>query len=177
MRSDYVSEECLSHILAALMRENRLALLVSLTTGLRIDDVLHLKSEQVKKQRFTVKEMKTGKTRRVNLPIGLWEELNAISGRFFVFEHRTDPKRCRTRQAVYKDLKRACALFRVKGVNISPHSCRKIYAVKAYKRTCSVERVRELLNHDSGQVEVTLLYAMADELSAQKCKNASLPVV
>lgn len=150
------------------MPENRLALIVSLTTGLRIDDVLHLKTAKIQKQRFTVKEMKTGKTRRVNLSVGLWQELLQIAGRIYVFEHRTDPKRCRTRQAVNKDLKRACELFRIKGVNLSPHSARKIYAVNNYRRTCDLDKVRALLNHSEKQTEVTMLYAMADVLTERR---------
>lgn len=150
------------------MPENRLALIVSLTTGLRIDDVLHLKTAKIQKQRFTVKEMKTGKTRRVNLSVGLWQELLSVAGRIYVFEHRTDPKRCRTRQAVNKDLKRACELFRIKGVNLSPHSARKIYAVNNYRRTCDLDKVRALLNHSEKQTEVTMLYAMADVLTERR---------
>jgi integrase len=150
------------------MPENRLALIVSLTTGLRIDDVLHLKTAKIQKQRFTVKEMKTGKTRRVNLSVGLWQELLQVAGRIYVFEHRTDPKRCRTRQAVNKDLKRACELFRIKGVNLSPHSARKIYAVNNYRRTCDLDKVRALLNHSEKQTEVTMLYAMADVLTERR---------
>lgn len=168
IKSDYIPDESFNHILSALMPENRLALTVSLTTGLRIDDVLHLKTEKIKNQRFTVKEMKTGKTRRVFLSKGLWEELLRSAGRFYVFEHRTDPKRCRTRQAVNKDLKRACELFRIKNVNITPHSARKIYAVDNFRRTCDIEKVRALLNHSEKQTEVTLLYAMADVLTERR---------
>lgn len=168
IKSDYIPEENFNHILSALMPENRLALIVSLTTGLRIDDVLHLKTAKIQKQRFSVKEMKTGKTRRVYLSVGLWQELLQVAGRIYVFEHRTDPKRCRTRQAVNKDLKRACELFRIKGVNLSPHSARKIYAVNNYRRTCDLDKVRALLNHSEKQTEVTMLYAMADVLTERR---------
>lgn len=158
------------------MPENRLALIVSLTTGLRIDDVLHLKTAKIQKQRFTVKEMKTGKTRRVNLSVGLWQELLQVAGRIYVFEHRTDPKRCRTRQAVNKDLKRACELFRIKGVNLSPHSARKIYAVNNYRRTCDLDKVRALLNHSEKQTEVTMLYAMADVLTERRTARKKVQI-
>ena len=163
MRADYCSESALETILVALMPPNRLAILVSLTTGLRIGDVLSMKTDCLRKERFTIKEEKTGKTRRVRLSNELKDELFSQAGRFYVFEHRTDPKKHRPRQAVYKDLARACELFRVKGVHISPHSARKIYAVSAYKRTCSLEQVRELLNHSSEAV--TMIYAMSDEIT------------
>lgn len=169
MRTDYIFKESFEHILSALMPENRLALIVSLTTGLRIDDVLHLRTKDVVKGRFTIKEMKTGKIRRVSLSKPLVEELFYYAGRYFVFEHRLDVKKCRTRQAVFKDLKRACTLFRLGDVNIAPHSARKIFAVGEFQRTCKIETVKKLLNHSDEAV--TMLYAMADELTERHTKN------
>lgn len=172
--ADYIKPDNFAHILSALMPANRLALITSLTTGLRIDDVLSLKTETIKNERFTVKEMKTGKTKRVRLSKELRNKLFAQSGRFFVFEHRTDPKKHRTRQAVFKDLKRACKLFRVEGLNISPHTARKIYAVEQYKRTCSLRSVQKLLNHSDEAV--TMLYAMADAMTQADKKNQRVSV-
>ena len=106
-RADYIPEESFEILLKALMPENRLALQVALATGLRIDDVLHLKREQVNKGRFTIKEMKTGKSRRINLSKVLQKTLLAHGGEIYIFEGRSDPKKPRTRQAVNKDLKRA----------------------------------------------------------------------
>lgn len=142
------------------MPQNRLALQISLATGLRIDDVLHLKTSQLEKERFTIKEMKTGKSRRVRLPKALREECLRHSGRYYVFEHRLDPKKPRTRQAVYKDLKRACKLFRVNGLQISPHTARKIYSVGLFDKCNSVEKVQSVLNHS--KPEVTEVYTLSD---------------
>lgn len=163
MRSDWVNDGVMSNILSALIRENRLAVLVSLCTGLRIDDVLTLKTAQLKK-RFTVTESKTRKHRTVALPENLLDELLSVSGKIWVFEGRCDPRKHRTRQAVYKDIKRACKAFRVPNtLKVSCHSARKIYAVKQYKRTCDLAKVRDLLNHSNEAV--TMLYALADELT------------
>lgn len=151
----------MQHILAALMPVNRLAIEVSIYTGLRIGDVLRLKTCNLDKERFTVKEMKTGKSKRVRLPMWLRDELRHIAGRYYVFEGRSDAKKTRTRQAVYKDLRRAAKLYRL-NAHVSPHSARKIYAVEEYKRTGSIAKVKELLNHSDEAV--TMLYAMADEL-------------
>lgn len=174
IRSDYIWQENFEHILSALMPMNRLALEVSLATGLRIDDVLHLKREQVNKGRFTIKEMKTGKSRRINLSKVLQQTLLAHGGDIYIFEGRNDPKKPRTRQAINKDLKRATKLFRVKGVNVTPHSARKIFAVGYYRRTCSLEQVKKLLNHSSEAV--TMIYAMADEITARSAKNKKVKV-
>lgn len=104
----------MGHVLGALMPANRLACEVSAATGLRIGDVLSLRTEQVEKgQRFTVREQKTGKTRRVYLPKEIHKRALAMAGHRFVFEGRLDGKKHRTRQAVYKDLVRAAKLFRL----------------------------------------------------------------
>lgn len=158
--ADYLPEESFNILLKALMPQNRLALQVALATGLRIDDVLHLKTEQLRKERFTVKEMKTGKRRRVRIPNALRDECLQYSGRYYVFEHRLDQNRPRTRQAVYKDLKRACKLFRVNGLQISPHTARKIYSVGLLDRLDSVEKVRDAMNHRD--ISTTELYCNAD---------------
>ena len=118
--------------------------------------------------------MKTGKTRRVRLGKKLRDELIEISGRYYVFEHRTNPKKCRTRQAVNKDLKRACQLFRVKGVNVTPHTARKIFAVGEFERTCDFKHVQKLLNHSSEAV--TTLYAIADARTKKETKNKKVNI-
>lgn len=146
IRADYVNNTIFDNILAALMPQNRLAVITSLTTGFRIGDVLALRTDCLRKERFTVKEEKTGKSRRVRLGKELREQLFRQAGRFYVFEHRLDPMKHRTRQAVNKDLKRACELFRVKGVNVTPHTARKIYSVEQYKMTGSIKHVKALLS-------------------------------
>ena len=62
VRTDWVWREEMSHILAALTPPNRLACEISMTTGLRISDVLSKRTEQVlqsKDGRLTVRESKT----------------------------------------------------------------------------------------------------------------------
>lgn len=166
MRSDYIFRQEFGHILAALTAPNRLALETSLATGLRIGDVLSLRSDRLA-QRMTVRESKTGKTKRVRIPTELLERLQRQAGKYMVFEGRIDPKRPRTRQAVYKDIKRACRLFRLPtALQISPHSARKIYAVDQYHRTGDLKRVQKLLNHETEAV--TMVYAMADQLTRRR---------
>lgn len=161
MRAAYYEKQELEHILAVLMPANRLALEVSLATGLRIGDVLALRTAQLK-PRFTVKEQKTGKTRSVYLPADLLRRAIAQAGRYYVFEGRTTNKCSRTRQAVFKDLARACKLLRLR-THISPHTARKTFAVEAYRASGgNLKRVQLLLNHSSEAV--TMLYAMSDEL-------------
>lgn len=167
MRTDYIKPAVFDLLLTALMPPNRLALQVSLQTGLRISDVLHLRTNVLMKTaRPTVTERKTHKRRRVYIGRKLREELLRQSGRYWVFTGRLDERRPRTRQAVYKDLKRVARLYRLDGrkiaANVAPHSARKIFAVQDYHAHGSVERVQRLLNHSDEAV--TMLYAMADQL-------------
>lgn len=169
MRTDYIDQAELEHLLAALMPANRLALEISLATGLRISDVLNLRTDEVrnaKEGRLSIREMKTGKRRRFRLPAELQRRALALAGKVFIFENRLDWRRHRTRQAVYKDLRRAAELFRLSShLTIAPHSARKVWAV-GQRRKHGLGRVQQLLNHSSEAV--TMLYAMADELTARK---------
>lgn len=165
MRTEYIFKEEMRHLLAALMPANRLALEVSLETGLRIGDVLRLKTDAIA-SRFSVQEEKTGKRRRVFLSADLLERCKKMAGPVYVFSNRLDGRRHRTRQAVWKDLKRVCRIFRLH-MNLAPHSCRKIYAVEAYKRYGGdMKKVQKLLNHDNEAV--TMLYCLADELTRRR---------
>ena len=166
MRTDYMLDREVELVLAALMPANALALRVALHTGLRIGDVLQLRPEQLQ-SRFWITEQKTGKKRQVGLPAGLLEDLKAASGLHWVFPGR-DPTKHRTRQAVWKDMKRAAKAFRLP-INAGPHSARKVYAVELMRKYGDIERVRRALNHNSETV--TLLYAMADMQRAARANR------
>lgn len=167
--ADYILQAEFMHILAALTPPNRLAVEVSLATGMRISDVLELRSGLLK-QRMCIWERKTGKRKYVHFNKDIFLRMQKIAGRVYVFEGRTDWRKHRTRQAVYKDIKRAAKLFRIpQKLVISPHSARKIYAVNAYKKLQNIEKVRDLLNHSSEAV--TIIYAMADVLTERKIEG------
>lgn len=168
MRSEYINYGDLQHLFSVLMPENALVLRVSLETGLRIGDVLAIRTEQIRAQRFTVREQKTGKSRRVYLSKPLWDALRRSAGRIYVFEGRNDPHKHRTRQAVYNDLKRAAKAFRIPQ-NVSPHSLRKLYAVTLLDETGDLELVQRALNHD--RITTTLIYALSDRLDLLQPKR------
>ena len=149
------------------MPENRLACEVAIATGLRIGDVLALKSEGLK-QRMTIYEQKTGKRQRVYIPNRLFERLQRQAGRTYVFPHRYNEKKHRTRQAVYKDVVRAAKAFRL-AEHVSPHSLRKIYAVDLYHKTGSPEEVQRKLNHSDASISA--IYFLADQLSKRRDRS------
>ena len=158
MRTEYLVEREVEHLLDLLTPENRLVMRVLLHTGLRISDVLAWRPEQLRPN-FWITEQKTGKRRQVGLPEPLLSDLRANAGREWVFPG-ADPRKHRSRQAVWKDVKRAAAAMRLT-VNAAPHSARKVYAVDLLRKYGDIDRVRRALNH--GGLEVTLIYAMADK--------------
>ena len=161
--ADYIDEKSLDNVLSALMPQNRLIIEICIATGLRIGDVLRMPAGI--KQRGTIREEKTGKSRSYYIPKDLFERVNAQKGLYFLFPGARDEKKHKTRQAVWYDIKRAQKLFRMPE-NIGTHTARKIYAVAEYNKHGDIQRVKEKLNHESESV--TLIYIMADLLTQKK---------
>lgn len=173
-RADWIDHDSMSHVLAALMPPNRLAVEIAMVTRLRISDVLNIKTEQIMPHngaksspcRITVRQLKTGKSIRVYIPRELREQMLLIAGRKYVFEGRTDWRKHRTRQAIAKDLERARKILRIPRLVISAHTARKIWAVDRYKETGDLQKVQRELGHTDPTI--TAIYAMADTLTQRK---------
>lgn len=138
----------------------------ALHTGLRVGDVLSIKTDQLSPH-FWVTESKTGKRRQVGLPEPLLTDLKKQAGKEWAFES-TRTGRPQTRQAVWKDVKRAARMLRLPQ-NIGPHSARKVYAVELLEKYGDIERVRRALNHSSEAV--TMIYALADRQLESKLRR------
>lgn len=158
MRTNAIGVDSWSILEWLLMPANALVVETMLQTGLRVSDVLALKSEQLKRgQRFTVWESKTGKSRRIYIGKKLYFRLLAQCGNIWVFPSARDPLKHRTRQAVWADVKRASKALRMHE-NVAPHSARKSYACSEYERTGSVLDVKSKLNHSN--LDTTVLYLL-----------------
>ena len=160
MRAAYLNMPGMSHVLSMLTPQNRLVCEIMLHTGLRVGDVLALRKEKIK-PRMTIVEQKTGKKRQISLTADLVRRARGDGVEGFVFPHAYKLNEHRTRQAVWKDVTRAAKILRYK--QVSPHSCRKVYAVDYYKAH-GLEATGRALNHD--RESTTLLYALADVLSS-----------
>lgn len=174
MRSTWLDDKQLELVLAALMPANRLVVECCVHSGLRVSDVLELRTARLKK-RMVVRERKTGKSRRITWPDRLLEQMQAGAGEEWVFEHRTDPTKHRSRCTVYQDLKRAQETFQRSGMlpktaRISTHTARKVAAVRAFRRG-GYEEARALLNHDPAHMGTTMIYALADQMAAAPQKK------
>lgn len=163
MTTEYLYEKEVDMVLAALMPQNQLIVRVMLHTGMRLSDVLNLRSEGLSTSGWYT-ESKTGKRRRYGLPRPLLEEVLEQASPEWAFPGRR-PGTHKTRQAVWRDIKRAAIAFRLPQ-NVGAHSFRKVYAVKLMRKYGKIERVQKNLNHASGSV--TAIYAMADILLDRK---------
>lgn len=161
LTTEYLVWREMEHVLAALTPANRLVCRVCVSTGLRVGDVVSLRTDQLARQ-FWITESKTGKRRRVNLTDALLADLRAQAGRAWVFEGSHDPSKHRTRQAVWRDVKRAAKAFRLPQ-NVGVHSLRKVYAVDQLRRSHgNLAKVQRVLNH--ADISTTMIYAMAYQL-------------
>lgn len=163
MTTEYLLHREMEHVFAALTPSNELVCRVCLHTGLRVGDVLALRTKDLAPQ-FWITEAKTKKRRRVNLPAALLQAVKDQAGKVWAFPGRV-PGEHRTRQAVWADVKRAAKAFRLKQ-NVGPHSFRKVYAVELLREYGDIKRVQRALNHSSQTT--TMLYAMAAELVKAK---------
>ena len=171
MKTEYLLQQEVDLVLCALTPQNRLVIRAALQTGLRIGDVLALTPDRLKPH-FWVTEQKTGKARQVGLPEPLLSDLKKNAGAFWVFPGR-NPRKHLTRQAVWKDVKRAAQAFRIPQ-NVAPHSFRKVYAVDLLRKYGDIDRVRRALNHSSETI--TMIYALADQqLEAKNRRRRARP--
>ncbi len=157
MRTDALHNDDISYFFRLLIPQNALILETCLQTGLRISDVLRIQSADFK-PRMSVRQAKTGKTKRVYFSKKLFLRLDAQKGSIWLFPGR-DPVKPKTRQAVWADMKRASKALRI-DYNAAPHSARKSYAVDVYKRSGGglkgLEATKQLLQHD--YLSTTLVY-------------------
>lgn len=170
MTTEYLLDREVGHVLAALMPQNQLIMQLVLHTGMRISDALELRTEQLVPSGWMV-EKKTGKRRRYGIPGPLLLEIKRQAGKTWAFPSpvkRGNLERHKTRQAVWRDVKRAQKAFRL-DKNVGTHSFRKVYAVKLMSKYGDIKKVRRNLNHTSDAV--TTIYAMADVLLENRLRS------
>lgn len=166
MTTEYLYQQEVDRVLSALMPQNQLIVKVMLQTGMRLSDALVLRSEGLSTSGWYT-EAKTGKRRRYGIKKPLLEAILEQAGPEWAFPGRKMGTH-KTRQAVWRDIKRASVAFRLPQ-NVGAHSMRKVYAVQLMKKYGDLERVKRNLNHASGSV--TAIYAMADMLLDRKLKE------
>lgn len=160
MRSKYWEERDLERIKAYLNPEQRTIAEIAIQTGLRISDVLALRRNNLSQDKegwwITTTAQKTGKEGRWKIQTATAKKIKDRRGWLFPGKK---PRRHLTRQTVWKGIKRACDEAAIDKKGKSPHSYRKIYAVKE-RHAHGLSAAREGLQHSNDAL--TRLYAYSD---------------
>lgn len=163
MRSDYIKPDNYNRLFVFMGYENVLAMRLSLETGMRIGDVLRVRSADLVGRTVHYKADKTDKVGSAVISQDLANRLKRIAGTKYIFESRSDPDKHRSRQAVWKDVKKSAAILRSAGAigseNFSPHSARKTFAVTDAEKYGLKHTQRALQHRDK---DTTRLYAFSD---------------
>lgn len=140
-------------------------------TGLRIGDVLALRWEDIEGREVTYRAQKTGKygVAMVSDATAAWlERQRRWATSPWVFASPKKPGAHLTRQAVWKRMKRAAAAAGVPAEGVSPHSLRKVFAVRMYHER-DIRAAQEALQHE--RMEVTEQYALSDWLTGDEAEK------
>ncbi|MBR1460593.1 tyrosine-type recombinase/integrase [bacterium] len=153
---------------------NFLMISFGLNTGLRICDILRLKTEdvfdfkkRVIKEHIQLKEIKTGKTITIKINTSLKRDIKTyfkaygkISGRF-LFQSQKG-KEAISRIQAYRIIREAAENCNVEG-NISCHSLRKTFGYFAWKSGVQPVLLMNMFNHSSFEITKRYLGIGQDE--------------
>lgn len=171
VKADYMKPENYNKLFVFMTYENTLVLRVSLETGLRIGDILKLRPDDLRGRTITYTAEKTGKRGKAVVTQDLANRLRKVAGESYIFPKRGSAEGHRSRQTVWKDVKRAAEALRsvgvIKGENVSPHSARKTFAVEDAERYGLQHTQRALQHRDKS---TTKMYAFSDRyIGAGNC--------
>ena len=173
MKARYIREYEKIALQRNMAAELWLPFLVAEYTGLRVGDVIKIRVGDLRSDgRIFYTAQKTGKDGVCKVPPSLIKKLrqNALGG-VWCFPSPKKAGEHLTRQAVYQRIKRAAKKAGVSEFGISPHSFRKIFAVKLFNNS-DIGTVKAALQHTSASV--TELYALADWLTGENAKKPLL---
>lgn len=168
MRSRFLSEEELKKLREALSDEAFLPLIMALETGLRVGDIVALRTSSLKPDGVHYKAQKTGKPGIAKISAQTRKRLNTKGKWLFPSPYKKGQHL--TRQAVWQRIKRAGKQAGVDLEGLSPHSMRKVFAVELYRKK-GFQAVQEALQHNYSST--TEIYTFADWNTGE---NANLPL-
>ncbi|MGX5632668.1 site-specific integrase [Bacillus thuringiensis] len=137
---------------------NYILFVMGINTGLRISDILKLKVGDLKGSHISMREMKTGKQKRIQITAALKRELRWFNENReddeYLLKSRQGKNRSIGRSMAYKILSGAAAEFGLD--EIGTHTLRKTYGYHMYMQTKNIALLMEIFNHSSEKV--TLRY-------------------
>ncbi|TKH22847.1 site-specific integrase [Bacillus wiedmannii] len=137
---------------------NYILFVMGINTGLRISDILKLKVGDVQGSHISMREMKTGKQKRIQITAALKREFRWFNENRendeYLLKSRQGKNRPIGRSMAYKILSGAAAEFGLD--EIGTHTLRKTYGYHMYMQTKNIALLMEIFNHSSEKV--TLRY-------------------
>lgn len=167
MANRYIPEEHLQEICGKLRGVDKIITDVLLSTGFRLDDVMHLRTWELRREVLTIRERKTGHVRSVRMPEDVRESLAVYLRkrnplRYAFPALRSGGKAKMHRTTYWRHFMAAVAACGYDEAGYSPHSLRKVYAVRRLAESGSLSEVQADLGHT--KPEVTMIYAFSDRL-------------
>jgi integrase len=156
---DPVMVEDIANYLRAQSERNFIMFLAGIYTGLRISDVLKLKTSDVKdRKNISLREKKTGKQRSFEINPILKKELAVYcqdkDPDDYLIKSRQNYNQPISRSMAYKILKTAGAKFGLEC--IGTHTLRKTFGYHFYKQNKDIVTLQKIFNHN--HPSITLLY-------------------
>jgi integrase len=152
----------------ALAPRDRLLFVIGINSALRVSDLLKLKVGDLRGRDFiTVKEQKTGKTKRFKINAAIKRELNKYlaSGEFSDDEYLFRSPRANkpiSRVAAWKALNKAAAQVGLE--EIGTHTLRKTFGYWAHKSGVSIAVLQRVFNHSHPSVTERYLGITQDDI-------------
>lgn len=140
---------------------------ILLETGFRIDDVMHLRKSNLSGRSVRLREMKTGHIRSATLSTETAERIREYAAQrhtlAYLFPALRRVKRKKQHRTTYwRHFAAACKRAGYGECGYTPHSLRKVYAVRMFRETGSLTAVQKDLGHTN--ISTTAIYALSDRL-------------
>ena len=162
MEADYVPDYVFADLFLQMKPINALALRISLSTGLRIGDVLKIKWQDITGSLLKVTAQKTKKTAYFELAQDVLYDIDRICPYGEYLFPGKGKSGHRTRQAVFIDLRNAARALKILE-HATPHSARKTYAVGLRKAGATETDIQKALQHSSKGI--TKIYSRSDKMN------------
>ncbi|WP_197229019.1 site-specific integrase [Bacillus thuringiensis] len=145
---------------------NYILFVMGINTGLRISDILKLKVGDLKGSHISMREMKTGKQKRIQITAALKRELRWFNENReddeYLLKSRQGKNRPIGRSMAYKILSGAAAEFGLD--EIGTHTLRKTYGYHMYMQTKNIALLMEIFNHSSEKVMLRYIGVKQDAM-------------
>ncbi|MFJ8240807.1 tyrosine-type recombinase/integrase [Bacillus tropicus] len=139
--------------------------LIGINTGLRVGDLLKLKTSDVKKKKkIVIQEGKTKKPRTIKLD-NIYDEVQAYANTVesdWLFPSRKGDKPITTTQA-YRQLNKASEMADITE-GVGTHTMRKTFGYWFYKQYKDVAKLQAILNHSHPQITLTYIGITEEEI-------------